>query len=378
MVIAVDAHAVGRKQTGNETYVRNLLREFARADVDADFIAYISAEGAETLIPSSFRYRWISGNPFIRLGAHLGWRLFQDRPDLVHVQYTSPLPCPTPVIVTVHDVSFLEHPEYFSRFRRTQLRHTVARTVHRAARIITPSEFSRDRVSRAYGIDPDRITVIHNGVDPRFRPLPRETAQSLVRERFGLAAPYVLTVGDLQARKNQVGLVRAYVRLIRDQPALPHHLVLVGKENWHGCEVSEAARSSGCRDRIHFTGFVGDDELHRLYAACDAFVFPSFYEGFGLPVLEAMACGRAVACSDRSALPEVADSAALLFDPRSIDDMARAMRDLLADSELRARMERLGQARAAHFSWQRAAVETLSVYQQVARMPVRARAKVAV
>jgi glycosyltransferase involved in cell wall biosynthesis len=376
MVIAVDAHAVGRKQTGNETYVRNLFREFARADVDADFIAYISARGAETLIPSAFRYRWISENPFVRLGYDLSQRLRHDRPALVHVQYTSPVACPVPAVVTVHDVSYLEHPGYFSSFRRNQLRWSVARTVRRAARIVTPSEFSRDRVSRAYGIDPERITVIHNGVDPRFRPMARDAAFASLRARLSLNAPFVLTVGDLQARKNQVGLVRAFVQLVRNVPSLPHHLVLAGKENWHGCEVREAAAQSGCADRIRFTGFVSDDDLHRLYAACDAFVFPSFYEGFGLPVLEAMACGRAVACSDQSALPEVADSAALLFDPRSIDDMARAMRDLLVDAELRTRMERLGQARASQFSWQRAAAETLAVYRQVAGRRAAARAGV--
>src|SRR5205807_2217701 len=168
-------------------------------------------------------------------------------------------------------------------------------------------------------------------------------------------APFVFSVGDLHPRKNQIGLIAAFAQLLAEHPQLKHHLVLAGKETWYTPKVSEAARNSGISDRIHFTGFVTDAELLELYNACDCFVFPSFYEGFGLPILEAMACGRAVACSNTSAMPEVADGAAILFNPRSTPEMTGAMADLLRDAELRSRMERLGQQRAAHFSWQQSA-----------------------
>jgi glycosyltransferase involved in cell wall biosynthesis len=366
MRIAVDAHAVGRKLTGNETYVRNLLREFASAAPDASFVAYVSDERAHGQLPARFETPAVARNPFIRLGFDLGRRLWLDQPDLVHVQYTAPLGCPVPVVVTVHDVSFLEKPEYFSRFRRTQLAITVRETVRRAAAIIAPSSFSRDRIAAAYNLRAEQIDVVHNGVDPEFRPMSRELARAVVADRHGIRAPYVLTVGDLQPRKNQTGLIRAFSALLQAAPHLPHHLVLVGKENWHGAEVRACASKSGFSDRIHFTGFVGDSELRHLYAGCDLFMFPSFYEGFGLPILEAMACGRAVACSDASAMPEVADSAGLLFDPASVESMRRAMADVLLDAELRQRLERLGLQRAARFSWQRAAEETLAVYRRVA------------
>ncbi len=143
--------------------------------------------------------------------------------------------------------------------------------------------------------------------------------------------------------------------------------MIVGKEEtWYAPTVHAAAKKSQVADRIHFTGFVDDEELRRLYGACDLFVYPSFYEGFGLPILEAMACGRAVACSNTSAMPEVADSAALLFDPYSQRDLVFAMRDLLLNPELRHRMERLGVQRAAMFSWTRSAAKTLDVYYAVA------------
>jgi glycosyltransferase involved in cell wall biosynthesis len=148
--------------------------------------------------------------------------------------------------------------------------------------------------------------------------------------------------------------------------------VLAGQETWYAPKVRSAAAESGVADRIHFTGFVADDDLLHLYNACDLFVFPSFYEGFGLPVLEAMACGRAVACSSTSAMPEVADSAAILFDPYDTEAMTRAMADLLLDAELRSRMERIGAQRASHFSWQLSAKKTLEVYYQVAGNTARA------
>ncbi len=141
---------------------------------------------------------------------------------------------------------------------------------------------------------------------------------------------------------------------------------MVGKETWYAPTVRAAAKKSQVADRIHFTGFVEDEEVRRLYGACDLFVYPSFYEGFGLPILEAMACGRAVACSNTSAMPEVADSAALLFDPSSRRDLVFAMRDLLLNPELRQRMERLGVQRAAMFSWTSSAAKTLDVYYSVA------------
>jgi glycosyltransferase involved in cell wall biosynthesis len=365
MRFAVDAHAIGRHLTGNEVYVRSLLRAFAEVDRHSDFLAYISEPGAEKWIPERFQVRTVASNPYRRLGWDLARLIRADRPDLIHVQYTAPLLGRVPTIVTVHDVSFLEHPEYFTVIRRSQLRYTVAQTVKRAARILTVSEFSRDAILRAYDISPDKVRVIPNAANPDFRVIGREKAQHAVRQRLGFSAPFVFSVGDLQPRKNQIGLIEAFSGLLRAYPQLEHHLVLTGKETWFTPKVLDAARDSGFAERIHFTGFVDDPQLLELYNACDCFVFPSFYEGFGLPILEAMACGRAVACSNTSAMPEVADGAGLLFDPRSTEAITRAMADILRDSELRGRMERLGVQRAAHFSWQKSARATLDVYAEV-------------
>jgi glycosyltransferase involved in cell wall biosynthesis len=317
----------------------------------------------------------------MRLGFDLSRKLRIDRPDLLHVQYTSPLFCPVPTVVTVHDVSFLERPEYFTAGRAMQLRLTVARSVKRAARVLTVSEFARESIVRAYNLPPEKIVVTPDAASPSFRAVNRTAAVQKVRERFRLNSPYILSVGDLQPRKNHIGLIKAFAKLMKDQPQLGHDLVLAGKDAWFGGRVREAARESGLSGRIHFTGFVTDDDLLQLYNGCDCFAFPSFYEGFGIPVLEAMACGRAVICSNTSAIPEVADGAALLFNPESTEEIARAMADVLLDNELRLRMERLGLKRASYFSWQKTAEMTLKVYHEVAgavvQAPREARARVA-
>jgi glycosyltransferase involved in cell wall biosynthesis len=366
MRFSVDAHAVGQHLTGNETYIRNLLNSFAGLDHEAEFVTYISRQDAVGEIPWRFHKRRVSRNPFRRLGFDLPLRLRQDCPGLLHVQYTGPLFCSTPLIVSVHDVSFLEHPDYFTKFRSVQLRWTVQRTVREAACVLTPSEFSKRSILDAYGLEESKVKVLPNGVNSTFRPIARETAQSWVRSSFRLAAPFILTVSDLQPRKNHLGLIHAFEQLLRAHPELPHHLVFVGKETWYAPVIREAAAKSELRDRIHFTGFVSDQDLLHFYGACDIFVYPSLYEGFGLPIIEAMACGRAVACSSTSAMPEVADSAALLFDPHSTADVFRAMRDLLLNPELRLRMERLGTQRAAMFSWEKTASQTLEIYYQIA------------
>ena len=262
MRFAVDAHAIGRHLTGNEVYVRSLLSALAGLDHQSELVAYVSADSAAQYLPASIRTRRVATNPFVRLGFDLAMRVRQDRPDLLHVQYTAPLACPVPVVVSVHDVSFLEHPEYFTRDRAWQLQFTVRRTVKRAARILTGSEFSRSSILKVYGdLDEDKVVVVPNAAASEFRPISREASTAAVRERFSIGAPFVLSVGDLQPRKNQIGLIRAFARLVKAYPQLKQNLVLAGKETWFAGEVHRAARDSGVADRIQFCGFVSDADL---------------------------------------------------------------------------------------------------------------------
>jgi glycosyltransferase involved in cell wall biosynthesis len=284
MRFSVDAHAIGCHLTGNEVYIRNLLKQFARLDSDSEFLAYVSKPGAREQLPSRIKTHWVSENPYKRLGWDLPRFVRADRPDLLHVQYTAPVMCPVPVVVSVHDVSYLEYPQYFTHFRAWQLRHTVKRTVMSAACVLTPSEFSRAAILRHYPVDDgkvgeSKVVVVHNAVSSRFRPIERDVARAAVQRKLGLNVPFVLTVGDLQPRKNHLGLLRAFEDVIRAHPHLPHHLLFVGKETWYSKELHRAVQQSGVAERVHFTGFVEDDELVHFYGACDLFVFPSFYEG---------------------------------------------------------------------------------------------------
>ncbi len=374
MLFAVDAHAIGSRLTGNEVYIRNLLAAIAELPGCWDLIAYISRPQAETWLPGRVRRARVSANPFVRLGIDMPRLLRCHRPSLLHVQYTAPLDCPVPVVVTIHDVSFLEHPEFFPAWRARQLRLTVRRTVARAAHVLTGSEFSARAIARHYPHCAHRVTVIPHAAAAVFRPVARETAVSYVRSRFGIADPFLLSVGDLQPRKNQLGLVEAFAELLRLMPTSQLRLVLAGKATPYANRVRAAARRLGVAEHVHFLGYVGDDDLLYLYSACELFVFPSWYEGFGIPLLEAMACGAPVACSNRAALPEVADAAALFFDPADMGQMVRVLRDLLAEEDLRARMKRLGMQRAAQYSWRRTAEQTLAVYCRVAGAALRLRA----
>jgi glycosyltransferase involved in cell wall biosynthesis len=310
------------------------------------------------------------------LGFDIPRAIRADVPDVLHVQYTKPLFTKVPLVVSVHDVSYLEYPQYFTRYRARQLSITVKSAVHSAAAVLTPSEYSRRAILRHYQIEPEKVVVVPNGVSSEFRPIERQTAQTVIQEKFGLPGPFILMVGDLQPRKNHLGLLHAFEELIRAHPQLPHRLVFVGKDTWYTKEVLPAIERSSVKDRVHLTGFVDDADLIYFYGACDLFVFPSFYEGFGLPILEAMACGRAVACSNTTSMPEVANAAGILFDPASVKEMTRAMADVLLDQDLRQRLERLGSNRAALFSWEKAALKTLDVYLSVAGAKMNLRSAV--
>jgi glycosyltransferase involved in cell wall biosynthesis len=282
------------------------------------------------------------------------------------VQYTGPLFCPVPIVVTIHDVSFMEYPHFLPAPRAFQLQLSTRHTLKQAAKIITISEFSRQHIARAFHIDPDAIAVTPLAAQESFRVMNRDLAARMVQERLGIERPYILHVGDLHPRKNQIGLIQAFRELLAAHPNLPHLLVLAGKHTWFAPKVLEQVRRSGLEDRIILPGFVEDDFLPALYNAAEVFVFPSFYEGFGLPVVEAMACGRPIVCSSATALPEVVDGAGLFFDPHNVGEQTRALRDILVDPELSRRMERKSLQRAAFYDWRETARQTLEVYHQVA------------
>jgi len=264
-------------------------------------------------------------------------------------------------VVTIHDVAFLFFPDCFSPALRYWLKRSTQRSIRAAAKIITVSEATRQDVLAYYNIAPERVIAIHHGVHRRFQPLERESVQPMLN-RYHLPEPFLLCIGTLQRRKNIPRLIHAFY-LLKQKHQIPHKLVLVGQQYRDLPEdeiVSTVARLSLQQDVI-WAGYVPDQDMPALINGADAFVFPSLYEGFGMPILEAMACGVPVACSNTSSLPEVAGDAAMLFDPYSVENMAERLHQLLADRDLRLAYREMGLMRAKQFSWDLCAQKTLDV-----------------
>lgn len=266
------------------------------------------------------------------------------------------------MVVTVHDLSFLHDPGWFHHGRAVYFRFAVSRSVHIATRIIAVSQHTADDLVRCLGVPRERIDVIPNGVDASFRPMEERCEHEdvkAIRKRLNLPQRFVLYVGTLEPRKNLVRLIEAWSSIAGE---CPHDLVLAGRDGWKVEPIRAAAAASPYAERIHFAGHVARESLPALYNAADAFAYPSLFEGFGIPPLEAMACGTPVLTSNVSSLPEVVDDAAVLVEPTDVDAIAEGLRRLLTDEELRDSLRNKGLARAAHFSWKQTAERTVSAY----------------
>jgi glycosyltransferase involved in cell wall biosynthesis len=265
-------------------------------------------------------------------------------------------------LVTIHDAFAYVHPETHNRLDNWRYRWMLPSAARRADLVLTDSEHSRGDLVRYLRLPAAQVRAIPLGAEPRFRPVDDTPARRAILERYGITSPYLLYVGGINARKNIAGLFEAYARVRARHPELA--LVVGGKRQWQTGEIDAAFTRLGLENNVLFTGYVGDADLPALYSAAAAFVFPSLYEGFGLPPLEAMACGAPVIASASSSLPEVVGDAALTADPHDIGGLAAAIERVVGDAELRAELRRRGIARAARFSWQRTARETLAAYQQ--------------
>ena len=267
-------------------------------------------------------------------------------------------------VTAVHDAIAFRFPQGYPLLNNVLHRRYVPATLHNVDAVIADSQSGRRDIARYLHWAAEKTFVVPLGVDARFRPMHPDVARR-VAHRYGLERPFILTVGAQQARKNVSQVVAAFAELRRQ---LPHHtLAIAGPTQWTHRGVDDAVRAQGIGDSVRRLGYVADEDLPALYSAADVFVFPSLYEGFGLPVVEAMACGTPVVCSDTTSLPEVAGSAALLVDPTNAAALAEAVRRVLLDANLRRELRGQGLARAAEFTWERAARLTVEVYRHVLR-----------
>jgi glycosyltransferase involved in cell wall biosynthesis len=366
--ILIDAHMVGERETGNERYVLNLSRALCDLDLPAEFIiAATDPDRVRAALPAGGRWRIvpITSSSWRRLLVELPRLAAREDASLLHVTYTGPWRPPCPLVVTVHDVSYARHPEWFSLRDRLVLSLGVKNTLSRAAGVITISRHARSELCAHYKIPEARVLAAPLAADPLFRVLSASEGGPDRLAGKGVRFPYVLGVGNLQPRKNLPRLVAAFARAKR-QSRLPHQLVLAGKAQWRESEVFEVVRQEGIEADILFTGYLSDGELVALYNGAEAFAYPSLYEGFGLPVLEAMACGTPVISSHSTSIPEVAGDAAVLIAPTDTDALADALVRVLSDRALRADLRERGLRQAERFSWRQTAMATWAYYQEVA------------
>ena len=362
--VAVDATSVPRRLTGAGMYVARLLgRLAAREDVELDVLASPASMGQ--VVPPGVRGHAVATAARGR-AARIAWtQLAAGRAarrcgaELLHgTHYELPLRAGLPCCVTVHDLTLITHPEWHEPVKVRYFGWALRRAVRVARRVLCVSATTARDLVEVLGVDPGRVDVTPLGTD--LAPA-SEAEVAAVRQRLGLRGPYLLGLGTLEPRKDLPTLVRAFADLARE---VPHTLVLAGLAGWGTGAVAEAVAASGVAERILLAGYVPEEEKAALYTGAEVFCYPSRYEGFGLPVAEAMACGVPVVTTTGGSLPEVAGGGALLVEPGQADALAGALAKLLADPAERAALAARGRARAAELTWERCADLTAAAYRR--------------
>ncbi|MHB8160074.1 MAG: glycosyltransferase family 4 protein [Thermoleophilia bacterium] len=372
--IGIDAHAIGERLTGNETYVVNLLEALFALESEHKFFLFFT----RTEAASEWRDRYNNAEvvmahpaqPLVRIPIVMPWLAWRTGIDLLHVQYAGPPFLNVPLITAIHDISYERYPELFSKKEVAQFKATIPRTARKARKVLTISECSKRDLVEIYGLPENKVHVIYLGVGVEFTPEVESNSKQKMMEKYSIAGRYFIAVGNLQPRKNLVRLIEAYARLRNEQPEICNKLVIVGKKAWKHDPILAFVKNSRWVEDIIITGYVPKNDLQILYACSDALIYPSIYEGFGLPPLEAMACGAPVIVSDTSALPEVVGEAALKVDPFDTDAIAAAMALIVREPDLAQCLSAAGIKRASRFTWSKCASETMAVYEEVHRETV--------
>lgn len=372
MHITIDYTPAIRQTAGIGRYTRNLVSALAEADRENQYTLFCAGANPELSgLPANFSVR-SSRVPerLLNIGWHklslpFGAEHLAGPSDIFHSpDFTLPPLRAARGVVTIHDLSFMRLPECADPGLRAHLLSSAPRAVAAAHRVLADSVHTRDDLVELLGVDADKISVVHAGVEARFRPVRDLAHLERVRAQYDLPELFILFVGTIEPRKNLSRLITAYAAM-RRQTALPHQLILCGAKGWLCDDIYRQVHDEGLGEDVKFPGFIADQDLPALYTLADLFVFPSLYEGFGLPPLEAMACGTAVVAGNNSSLPEVLGSAALLVDAGDTDAITEAMATALGNASLRVRLADMGRAQAARFSWESAAQQLLRAYELV-------------
>lgn len=370
--IAIDYTPAYEQGGGIGRYVRELVAALARQPQTDAYRLFVAGARRDQLPqppgpaftwhPTRLTPRWLA-RIWQRARLPLPVETFTGRVDLFHAtDFVLPPTLPgTRTLLTVHDLSFVRVPETASPSLKAYLDVVVPRSVKAADHVLADSQATKDDLIALYGVAPSKITVLLSGVDARFGHVEDQQARATVRQQYRIPdRPYIFSVGTVQPRKNYTRLIQALARL----RAAGHDidLVIAGGRGWLEDPIYAAIQEQKLSEHVHFIGFAGDADLPALYSDAACVALPSLYEGFGLPVLEAMACGTPVVTSNLSSLPEVAGDATLLIDPLDLDALVHALERLLTDSALRERMITAGTQRTAQFTWERSAAQLRDIY----------------
>jgi glycosyltransferase involved in cell wall biosynthesis len=364
--IGIDIHSLGSQQGGNETYFHELTRRLIELPCAHEWFLYYTNAGARGRFSSNGHVTMEQlrpGHPLLRIPLTIPWRTREDRLNVFHAQHIVPpfLKCKT--VTTIPDIAYEHFPEAFPRRQRAWLKRLIRDSASRADHIITVSEYSKRDIVTTYGIPEQKITVTYEGAGQEFRPGDKQKAREEIGRRYGITGEFVLYLGRLQARKNLARVVEAFAKVRR--MGLPYKLVLAGKQDSLFAPVLARIRDLHMENEVLLPGFLPAEDVPLFYNAAEVFIYPSLYEGFGLPVVEAMACGCPVITSQGSSLEEVAGDAALLVDPLSDSSIASAMQRVLEDSALRRQLREAGLNRSKLFDFQKTARQTMDVYERL-------------
>jgi glycosyltransferase involved in cell wall biosynthesis len=367
MRVAIDTRKI--HDFGIGTYIRNLLRQLARIDRDTEYVLLCREPDlgiAAQLGPNFRSVREPSPNYSLREQVHVPWVLRRERPDVYHApHYVLPPAVRCRSVVTIHDCIHLMFPQYLpNRAAYAYARASMWAAARRSDRILTVSEASKRDILSLFNIKPEKIVVVYNAIDEHFSAAPSEEHVARIRERYQLDHKFVLYVGNIKPHKNLVRLIEAFSDLRRTHDDLK--LLIIGDEISKLPALRRAVHRHKLHKYVRFLGYLKDDTLTVLYRLASVFVFPSLYEGFGLPPLEAMASGTPVVTSNVSSLPEVTGDAAVLVDPYDVDSIGNGIRRILDDPQLAEELRIKGLKRAREFSWERSVEKTQRVYREVA------------
>ena len=376
MRIGIDARTLLGPRTGIGRYSYNVVPNLLAIDPHNKYVLFVDRKSSLSFPSSSYDKRIVGPLNFGRASMRkvfsplwtnffLPRALKREGIDLLFCpNFVSPLKKVCETIIVIHDLAAILFPGVHDKIYSFYLRNMLSVTCRKIDRIITVSEASKRDVIRLFKVPENRIRVIYSAVEDIFRPVDDPEMIKRIVRKYGLVKNFILYVGTLERRKNVTSLIKAYGKL-RKNKQISRQLAVVGKKGWRYPDIAKAIRNSDFERDILLAGYVPDEDLVYIYNAADLFVYPSLYEGFGFPPLEAMACGTPVITSHVTALPEVVGDAAILVDPEDIDGLAEAMHDVLSQNSLRLKLIEKGLERVKHFSWENVAKKTLSVYNRV-------------